>query len=167
MYSPIPELNQLKDFYDRVGHVGFSDGFEFYDYGSNAGLDTWSPDPEFVSRFIPFAQSTGSGSSYALWRCDDRTDLATLPVIMVGDEGELYVVARNLLELFQVLTIDSEFHDPDLVEDHSFAHEDYLTWLDQNFGLGPPEDLEAFWAEMKEVRDQFRTWRSQYVDLDD
>lgn len=172
-YSPVPELNLLREFSDRIGPVYYSDGFELREYGSDAGLHTWSEHPDFLSRFIPFAQANGSGSDYALWRCDDRTDLATLPVVLVGDEGDLHVVARGLTELFQLLALDSEpfsdggFLDTESVEEHSDSHHEFLAWLDQNFGLGPPEDLRVLKAEQKAYDDRFRTWASQYVDLGD
>ncbi|MQY14407.1 hypothetical protein SRB5_45740 [Streptomyces sp. RB5] len=172
-YSPIPELNLLKEFENRLGPIYYSDGFELREYNADSGLDTWSDHPDFLTRFIPFAQANGSGSDYALWRCDDRRDLATLPIVMIGDEGALYVIARNLPELFQLLAIDSEpfsdmgFHTPDSAEEHSPGHHEYLTWLHQTFGLEPPEDVEALWAERKELDDRFRTWASQFVDLGD
>ncbi|MGW1616729.1 hypothetical protein ACWCQZ_46525 [Streptomyces sp. NPDC002285] len=172
-YSPIPELNLLKTFEDRIGPVYYSESFELRDYGADAGLPTWSEHPEFLCRFIPFARATRSGSDYALWRCDDRADLGTLPVVLVGDEGDLYVIARSLTELFQLLAIDSEpisdrgFLGPESVEEHSDGHQEFLTWLDQNFGLGPPEDLDALWAERKEDDDRFKTWASQFVELGD
>lgn len=172
-YSPIPELNLLKEFSDRIGPVYYSDGFELLEYGSDAGLHTWSEHPEFLSRFIPFAQANGSGSVYALWRCDDRTDLATLPVVLVGDEGDLYVIARSLMELFQLLAVDSEpiggigFLAAGDVEEHSERHHEFLTWLNQSFGLEPPEDLDALWTGRKESDDRFRAWVSRFVDLGD
>jgi hypothetical protein len=107
-YSPVPELNLLKEFEDRIGPVHYSAGFELREYGGDAALDTWSEHPEFLSRFIPFAQAGHTGSHYALWRCDDRADLAALPVVPVGDEGDLCVVARSLTELFRLLAVDSE-----------------------------------------------------------
>jgi hypothetical protein len=87
VYSPIPELNLLKEFDDQIGHGLFSDGFEFL--------------------------------------------------------------------------------DPDSVEEHSDTHEDYLVWLNENFGLGPPADVNALELEQKDVADQFRAWARQFVDLDD
>lgn len=165
VYSPIPELNLLKEFEDRIGRVWYSAGFELREYGVNAGLHTWSEDPEFLDGFIPFALATRSGSHYALWRCDDRTDLATLPVVFVGDDGDLYIVARNLLELFQLLTIDDETLNPDLVEQHTEGHQEYLTWLNETFGLRPP-DLDALRAGLKEPYEQFETWASRFVELD-
>lgn len=172
-YSPIPELNLLKEFDDRIGPVYYSDGFELREYGADAGLHTWSEHPEFLSRLIPFAQANGSGSDYALWRCDDRDDMATLPVVLVGDEGDLYVIALHLRELFQLLATDSEpfsdygFLASEDVEEHSEAHHEFLTWLDESFGLGPPEDLNALWAGRKESDDRFRAWVRQFVDLGD
>lgn len=168
-YSPVPELNLLKDFDDRIGPVWYSEGFELREYGADAGLCTWSEHPEFLSRFIPFAQANGSGSDYALWRCDDRTDLATVPVVLVGDEGDLYVIARNLMELFQLLAIDSEpladfgFLAAGDVAQHSEGHHEFVTWLHQTFGLEPPEDPQALWTLRTESDDRFRAWVSQFV----
>ncbi|MFE3461818.1 hypothetical protein ACFXKD_30110 [Nocardiopsis aegyptia] len=170
-YSPIPELNLLREFEDRIGPVYYSDGFELREYGADAGLHTWSEHPDFLSRFVPFAQANGSGSDYALWRCDDRTDLATLPVVLIGDEGHVYVIARDLRELFRLLALDSEpfaefgFLAAGDVEDHTAGHHEYLTWLDRNFGLGPPEDVRALWAARQEHDDRFRAWASRFVEL--
>jgi hypothetical protein len=175
-YPPVPELNLLKEFDDRIGPVFYSDGFELLEYGADAGLHTWSEDPGFLSRLVPFAQANGSGSAYALWRCDDRdeTELAAVPVVFVGDEGELYVIARSLMELFRLLALDSEPHSDigffvgdEGVEEHSYAHEEFVAWLDRNFGLAPPEDPEALWAERKPHDERFRTWASRFVELRD
>jgi hypothetical protein len=166
VYSPIPELNLLKEFQNRIGQIWYSAGFELCEYGVDAGLDTWSEEPEFLNGFIPFAKATRSGSHYALWRCDDRTDLATLPVVLVGDDGDLDVVARNLLGLFQLLTIDDETLNPDFVEQHTEGHEEYVTWLNETFGLRPPEDLDALRAGHKEYDEQFKAWAGRFVELD-
>lgn len=160
-YSPVPELNLLKAFEDRVGGVFFSAGFEMHEYGANADLGSWSKHPEFPSRFVPFAYANGSGSNYAFWRCDDRADLAGLPIAFIGDEGDLFIVARNLLELFQLLTIDDEGLDPDFVEEHSDAHHEYVAWLDQTFGLRPPEDVDALRVARKDDDERFQAWLTQ------
>ena len=108
MYSPVAELNSLKNLQDRLGSESFADGFALLEYGDTSGVVGWSADPEFTAKLVPFAQANGSGSFYALWRLDDRADLAALPVVVFGDEGGLHVVARNLRELFQLLGFDSE-----------------------------------------------------------
>ncbi|WP_336205272.1 hypothetical protein [Nonomuraea sp. LPB2021202275-12-8] len=66
------------------------------------------PPAETRDQLIPFAQATASGSFYALWKRDGGTDLARLPVIFCGDEGELYMAARDLLELFRLRAAEDE-----------------------------------------------------------
>src|SRR5689334_19351679 len=87
-YSPVPELNLLKGFQDRVGFEDYAEGFGLTDYNDTSGLRAgWSKDPGFLARLVPFAQANGTGSFYALWRLDDRADLAGLPIVVFGDEG--------------------------------------------------------------------------------
>ncbi|MFI0261193.1 hypothetical protein ACH4OW_19395 [Streptomyces sp. NPDC017056] len=173
-FSPIPELNLLKDFEVAMDGAWFSEGFELYKYKG--------PDPELLSawlglkaplsrreqarvdRIIPFAQATGTGSFYALWRCDDRKDLSTLPVVFFGDEGDLDVVANGLRELFQLLTLDNEWliidddRDGD-DEEPSEGREEYLDWLERTFGLGEPEDPDAIMDAASEAYGQdFADW---------
>ncbi|GIG66651.1 hypothetical protein [Phytomonospora endophytica] len=149
-YSPIPELNLLHDFAEA--HPYFSEGFEFYDFDRpDAGLVEWfdmkGDEPGvgvFLDGLMPFAQATGGGSFYALWRCDDRADLATLPVVFFGDEGDLDVVGAGLRDLFRLLALDDEMlgaaDGNDLSSDH---HGDYVAWLAATFGLTPPADPDA------------------------
>ncbi|MDP9795316.1 hypothetical protein J2S43_003828 [Catenuloplanes nepalensis] len=67
---------------DEVGCEEYADGFGLDDWDDKSGLEAdWSKDPEFLSALIPFARATGGGSFYALWRIDDRADLAALPVV--------------------------------------------------------------------------------------
>src|SRR2546430_16116125 len=102
VHSPVPELNLLEELQDQLGPEHCSAGFELTAYGDTSGLEAgWSKAPEFLGRLVPFGQATHSGSFYALWRVDDRADLATLPVVVFGDEGGQHVVARNLRELLR------------------------------------------------------------------
>ncbi len=162
-FSPIPELNLLKDFEDTMEAAYFSDGFELWQYGGpDPGLVAdWiglkaplSPrEQDRVDRLVPFAQATGSGSFYALWRCDDRPDLGTLPVVCFGDEGDLDVVAAGLQPFFQTLACDNECFLADWEdeadkdeddEEHgrelAQGHAEFLAWLERTFDLGLPED---------------------------
>lgn len=156
-YSPIPELNLLKEFSEGPGGPFFSHGFEFYEYDRpDAGLVEWlclkGREEEVrghLDRLTPFASATGSGSFYALWHCDDRADLAALPVILFGDEGGLDIV-DGLHDLFRLLAVDDEFFTPwdgereaDPDEEHSPGHEAYVAWIKEMFGLTPPTDAEA------------------------
>ncbi|MFF7650318.1 hypothetical protein ACFZCY_10720 [Streptomyces sp. NPDC007983] len=110
-YSPIPELNALKEFEDSLGGQFFAPGFEMFAY--NDDLDWFCGDaPDaYLDRLIPFAYATGSGSYYALWRCDGRAGLATLPVLGFGDEGGLWVEACDLRGLFRLLAAEAD--DPE------------------------------------------------------
>ncbi|MGH4032773.1 hypothetical protein ACQB60_27990 [Actinomycetota bacterium Odt1-20B] len=154
VYSPISELNLLKEFADSEAAAGcFAEGFEFCPYDwADAGLAQWlcldrTEEHPFLDRLVPFAMASGSGAMYVLWRCDDREDLATLPVVRFDDEGDLDVVARGLRELFQLLALDSEsylteseyeFYEEEAME-HAPGHAAYLDWLEGHFGLTAPE----------------------------
>lgn len=84
---------------------------------------------------------------------DDRADLATLPVVVFGDEGGLSVVARNLRELRQLLGYDCEisvFDDEAYFlrdgydnDEHSESHREYVGWLAEHFGLAATEEPDS------------------------
>lgn len=74
-YCPISELNLLKELQDSLEGQFFATGFELIEY--NDDLDWFCGDaPDaYLDRLSPFAYASSSGSYYAPWRCDDRTDL--------------------------------------------------------------------------------------------
>ncbi|WP_431956488.1 hypothetical protein [Nocardia lijiangensis] len=172
-YSPVGELNLLKELQDGLGFENYSDGFGLTDFGDLSGLVAgWSKDLEFTDRLIPFAQANGSGSFYALWRLDDRDDLSSLPVVVFGDEGGQHVVARHVRELFQLLGFDSEirveweevyfYRDED--EAHSDCHDEFVAWLDENFGLPVAEDPAAVLAAAQaELGQRFTDWAAPFL----
>ncbi|MFC3997635.1 hypothetical protein ACFOVU_17005 [Nocardiopsis sediminis] len=144
-FSPMPELNLLKEFYDTHDDF-FANGFEMYNYGA-----------EHVEGLINFAQANGSGSTYDIWRKDDRADLATLPVVAMGDEGGVHLVARDFREFLRLLASLPTDHEPDIDwgsfglrggddddDDEPVDNRLYLAWLEQMFGLTPADD----WAEI-------------------
>lgn len=127
---------------------------------------------KFLDRLIPFAKASFSGSFYALWRHDDQEDYAALPIIRFGDEGDIDMVARGLRELFQLLALDSEDYDLegpdedlyDTEDGHSDGHGAFLEWLEQNFGLAPPdapEDITTV-AE-REYGRRFHDWLQHHA----
>ncbi|MFF0527229.1 hypothetical protein ACFYT3_02465 [Nocardia amikacinitolerans] len=172
-YSPVDELNLLMELQDRLGYENYADGFGLTDFGDLSGLVAgWSKDPGFTDRLIPFAQANGSGSFYALWRIDDRTDLATLPVVVFGDEGGQHVVARDVRELFRLLGFDSEISvDGEEAyfyrgEDDSYSdgHDEFVAWLDEKFGLSAAEDPGAVLAAAQaELGERFTDWAKPYL----
>lgn len=148
-YSPVSELNRLKEFEERCGSEYYANGFELVEFGKPSGAETYSEEQEFVDSFLCFARANRSGSDYAFWRVDDREDLATLPVVVFGDEGGICVVASNLRDLFRQLGCDwwqwpswegAQFMEPDIDDKPSPRHGDYLEWLNENFGLTPPDN---------------------------
>ena len=139
------------------------------------GLETYSTDPAFLDCLVPFAQATGTGSCYALWRIDERADLATLPVVVFSDDGDEAVIARNLRELLQLITIDIEpliesgyacTYYRDKAWEHQRYHAEYIAWLDEHFGLSPIDDLDAAIglaaAAHSEHGDRFANWVRQH-----
>jgi len=172
-YSPVPELNLLFAFQRSHGFEDYADGFGLTTYGDPAGLESgWSKDPGFLAGLISFAQANGSGSFYALWRVDDRADLATLPVVVFGDEGGQHVVARNLRELLQLVGYDCEisvdwdeayyYRGEDF--EHRRGHAEYVAWLDQHFGLAPAADPDSLVsAAQAEFGDRFAAWANPFL----
>ncbi|MDQ8704977.1 hypothetical protein RCO28_21135 [Streptomyces sp. LHD-70] len=175
-YAPVPELNLLHAFSDPLA-ASFSQGFELDEFGATGGIDTWSSDPEFLDRFRSFGLANGSGSLYALWRVDDREDLAELPVVAFGDEGGVHLVASTLRDLLRLLACDRyvyvfpegvSFSDPeeDAAEGAGSGevHELYVAWLKREFGLGPAVDPDGVVLAAEErYGERFVGWMDRYV----
>lgn len=172
-YSPVHELNLLMEFQNRMGFENYSDGFGLTAYNDSSGLKAgWSKDPGFLARLVPFAQANGSGSFYALWRLDDRADLASLPIVVFGDEGGQHVVARNLRELLQLLGFDSEvsvdwdeaYFYREEGQQHRRGHAAYVAWLDQQFGLPAADDPDSLvGAAQAELGERFASWAAGFL----
>jgi hypothetical protein len=176
-YSPVPELNQLEELQERLEGEFIADGFELIEFGEPRH-DGWSDDPEFLDAFLPFAYANSSGSLYALWRVDDRVDLAALPVVVFGDEGGIHVTARSLQDLFRQLACDRplwvDWAGTGFGEYEGYhrdgdgrgrARETYLAWLDQHFGLTPVEDPnDLVEAAQRELGAGFTGWAGRFVD---
>ncbi|MGI5352703.1 hypothetical protein ACQEU8_31655 [Streptomyces sp. CA-250714] len=160
-YSPIPELNLLKEFDDRCEES----------YAPWAWLDDFRElpflrdTPELMRGLIGFASANLSGSLYALWKRDDRDDLATLPVVLLGDEGGLHLVARDLREFFRLLAgleagLACDWDDVyERDEEELPGRADYHAWLVDNFGLTPPEDAwDIIEAAEEELGKEWAEW---------
>ncbi|MDR6315875.1 hypothetical protein [Actinoplanes couchii] len=171
----IPELRLLQEFQTGTGYGAYSECFGLDDWNDTSGLEAgWSKDPEFLARLIPFATATGGGSFYAIWRADDREDLAALPVVVFGDEGGEHVIAGDLRGLLRLLTYDTEpsvdheevyFHRPD-DSGHSEAHDEFVTWLGTHFGLAATDDPdEIVRAAQAEWGERFAAWKEPYLNI--
>ncbi|MFW5417809.1 hypothetical protein J0910_14455 [Nocardiopsis sp. CNT-189] len=164
-YSPVPELNALREFEDGLGGGFFSPGFELFEYGKDVDWFCGDAPDAYLDRLIPFAYATSSGSYYALWRLDDRTDLAALPVVFFGDEGDLRIEACGLRELFRLLGAEPE--DPEDRARLAPARREYLAWLDRAFGLAPlggADDVDG--AALEEHTRRFAEWVAEFASED-
>ncbi|MFD4947729.1 hypothetical protein ACFWNT_35725 [Streptomyces sp. NPDC058409] len=161
IYSPVPELNLFKEFEDNCSE-SYAQWAGMDDFGKMSFL---SDDPELVHGLLRFASANGSGSLYALWKRDDRDDLATLPVVLLGDEGGIHIVARNLREFFQLLgalegDLGCDWEDVfEQDQEELPAQADYLAWLEEKFGLTPPDDAwDIIEAAQKELGKEWAAW---------
>ncbi|MGW6914359.1 hypothetical protein ACWGB8_11130 [Kitasatospora sp. NPDC054939] len=154
-HAPVPELEQLRALQDSVPGAFLADGFELTAPGdTSVPAAGRSADRAFLDRLTPFAQANFSGSLYALWWMDDRPDPGTLPVVVFGDEGGEFVVARSLSEFFRLLACDVEIAvDREGVHIHrradyepSSGHRALVDWLHTRFGLAPSTDPAALVA---------------------
>ena len=167
-YAPVPELNLLWELQDWAGFEAYAQGFGLARFGDQSGLRAgWTEDDDALARLIPFAQATGTGSEYAFWRVDDRTDIGSLPVVVFGDEGGELVMARNVSDLLRLLGYDTE---PSVWPDeayfyrgegwkHRSAHENFVAWLEQHDGPAPADDPNAIVAAARdEYGAPFKDW---------
>jgi hypothetical protein len=100
-------LVELLAFENECGNNAyFSEGFELI-VDDKSGLTTWSDNPNFLRQLIPFAQADGTGSFYALW-ANGNKNLSQAPIIVFGSEGSFYIVANNLLEFLELISLDVE-----------------------------------------------------------
>lgn len=176
-YSPVPELNLLKEFEDRGPREYYAAGFELSRFGKASGAETYSEDKAFVESFVCFARANRSGSDYAFWRVDDREDLATLPVVVFGDEGGICVVAANVRDLLRQLGCDwhqwaswetAQFTEPDADDPPSPRHDEYVAWLKETFGLVPPDDPNTLHHTAEaEFGARLEAWVDRYYQEDD
>lgn len=163
MYAPIPELNSLKKFDDTVDDW-YAPGFELREFGASDGGYPGAED-----RLREFARATSSGSAYAVWLSDDRTDLSTLPVVFLADEGGINLVARNVQEFLQVLASGwvpwGDWAGVEYIDEREegcppcpYAAE-FRAWLRGTFGLEPAADPNTIVrAAEDELWDRFTAW---------
>lgn len=161
-YSPVSELNQLKQFQDRLCLDYAGEFWLHSSFGDSSHLGGYEEVPEFRENLIPFAQANSSGSFLALWRRDDRADLATLPVIYCDDDGVIFVAASTLRDLLRLITLDHEVFSraPSWRSGQETpGHQEYVTWLASTFGLTRAESpTPLFNAAKREHGRAFADW---------
>ncbi len=163
------ELIFLKNFQDKLPE--YSEGFYLL-VDDKSGIKTWSENENFLNRLMPFAQANGTGSTYGIW--NDGTDklLNELPIVVFGDEGGVHIVSENILQLMQMLTLDSEisvdfdqayFYKDEYDYEECEDNASYKNWLKDNFQLEPIEDPNRM-IETAQIKYKvaFDNWFKQY-----
>ncbi|MCB0664962.1 MAG: hypothetical protein KDC80_04030 [Saprospiraceae bacterium] len=127
-----------------------ADGFELTGTSFDM-LKYFIRDPEKCSRyessFLLFAQATHSGSIYAFYKKSGLKNCDEWPVIVLGDEGGVLVLAENIFGAMRFWTLNSVqpyvsgldlsfdlFHSDDEIIP---SNESYKKWIRKEFDLDP------------------------------
>lgn len=66
-------------------------------------LTFWSDNPLFYNRFYLFSDYTASFDQYAIWHNGSHQSLSEMPIVALGDDGYLGVIADNLPDFLRML----------------------------------------------------------------
>ena len=131
-------VRTLCDFLDQNGYP-ISGCFEISKIGDD-DMAAWFPnDTEMQHRFAVFGRGS-TGSVYALW-LRDGNDADTAPVIVLGSEGELRVLATNSLEFCRLLGCgydELEWDDLTKPSPTRDATQPLRNWLTERLNLNCP-----------------------------
>lgn len=167
------ELEKLIYFQNNIsGFENYSQGFGVL-IDNKTGLKSWSENPAFLKKLMPFAQANGCGSFYAIWDDGTAKPISQMPIILFGDEGGIHVVAEHILQLMHLLTYDTEISantdeayfenkGPDDYEESEDLGK-YLEWLKDDYGLDQIVNPASI---IKTAQDKYKTvfdnWMAQY-----
>ncbi|MFD2970223.1 hypothetical protein [Sphingobacterium bambusae] len=169
------ELEKLIEFQNNVSAP------EFYVHGfavtidDKQGLKSWSEDPTFLEKLHPFAQANGTGSFYAIWHDGTVKPIHEMPIVVFGDEGGTHVVAENIRQLMQLITVDVEvsveFDKVYFYKDDSYQEsrdlEKYLKWLGGAYNLKQIQDpAKIITVAQAQYKQAFDSWFKQYYTID-
>ena len=71
---------------------------------AKSSMDFWSDSPEFASKFYLFTDYTDTYDSCALWNDGNKKPLSEMPVVALGDDGYLGIIADNLGSFLRMLS---------------------------------------------------------------
>lgn len=168
---PAPLLALLV-FEDEVGSENYSQALSLYVDDKSGLKHGWSSEPAFLEALFPVATANASGSFYALWKAPDCAGPETWPVVVFGDEGGEWVVARDLATLLAVSAFDVEpMVDHEEVHFHKGPSDwpspsigRYRMWLAQSFAIDPSGDPNALVAEAQALwQRKFDQWKGPFL----
>lgn len=146
----IPEtLQKLMAFEAEYGEESFSEcfylGSEVY---KEPDMGQYSLDVDYFERLIEFATADGTGGTYCFWISEVNTELENAPIVFMGSEGHIQIIAKNIKELLQLLSFGPEIMDGEFykeLEDFEEPEntEEYRIWLKEELGITPIKNLEG------------------------
>ena len=131
-------IRSLCDYLDTNGYP-LSGCFEISTIG-DADMQAWFPDDSAMQRRFAVFGRGSTGSVYAIW-LRDGTDVDSSPVIVLGSEGELLVLAANSMEFCRLLGCGYNELEWDDLTQPSPEYDDaqpLREWLDSRFDIDFP-----------------------------
>lgn len=170
----IPEtLKRLINFEEQYGEESYSESFYLCtDLDKTPDRGQYSLDNEYFERLMVFANADGSGAKYAFWVNEVGISLENAPIVFIGSDGTIKVVAKHIKELLKLLsfgpeTMEGEFYkDLGDFEDPENAIE-FREWMLSDLNVQPIKNLEVDDSEevnnileeaSKKYRETFRKW---------
>lgn len=159
----LPEcLRAVCDFVDAHGYP-ISGCFEICMWGRK-DAESWFPNDPAVQRQVAIFGRGSTGSSYALWlQANPNPDEA--PVVVLGTEGEFFVLASNAFEFCRLLGVGyAEIESDDLASPPSEWAETagLRNWLAERFLIDSPATGDEIAREARERHPDFAVWMQQW-----
>jgi hypothetical protein len=106
----IPEtLQKLIDLEEEYEGETYSECFYLCtDLDKTPDMGQYSLDEEYFERLLVFANADGTGAKYAFWVNEIGISLEEVPIIVIGSEGHIQVIAKNIKELIKLLSFGPE-----------------------------------------------------------
>lgn len=136
-----PDLQKFIDFADD--NYGFWAEFSIPD-NADSFMKPWVGDhPNFEAinkAFIVLGVADGTGGYFSFWDDNTGKSLDEMPIVILGSEGELPLVASNFKDLMRLMTTGDEMstYESEVwvsAEDVGIYNKKYALWLKDEFGL--------------------------------
>ncbi len=148
-------LKKLMAFEEEYGAEEYSESFYLCsDSYKDPDMGQYSLDDEYFERLIEFANADGTGAKYCFWVNETGIELENAPIVVIGSEGHIQIIAKNLKELLQLLsfgpeTMDGQFYrDNEWFEDMEHA-DTFRKWMNKKLDIKPIKDFMV--ADSEEV----------------
>jgi hypothetical protein len=151
--------SNIDDLSQELGEAGIYFCFE---ENSDGWLTHWLGEQSQVVESILGIATNGAGDLLAFWLYDER-DLEDAPIVFVGHEGEVSVIANNFSEMLLLLLSCFDLHpdsipdDLDKVSDFGVTDEITLALIEN--GTYPPDTIE----KMREREEQIEKGRTEFI----